>query len=556
MTSWLFVAIREDGLEDPETHNPIALNELKSHATRFAHARNRQKRLTALKGSLTRFPVAQLSQSQREIKSPIKVHQRVLHPRPRKLEKNGLDDNITHLPMVPGQGKPEPFCSPLVHELPPIMQNALEYTYEVLWPKNSPALHGELLRPTINLWRRGAMESPLEFYSQVSNAATLCLALSTDSAVMRTLSTLRIFYQSRAIALIQEELNQLSRPPSSALITCIMNVHGQGAQMFESLPNPSVPESPIFKAFNLKEYGRFAPPRAHFPALVLLVRQRGGLGSLPPRVANPLQLADICAGNISLTTPTFPLLSSIAEAADREKVVFDEKATQLLSTLGTGFRLRKYGNDYELSQLLSSACRLIAAIDESQRGAPGCYPLPSLSVKAIALQHRMLSLSTPSPPTDLVFGDLDDCIFQIVRLTTFIFSDFVFFPTAEVRNGRHRLATILKDHLTIYFGLQSAQFPGLTLGFEHDHLILWALVLGGAASSSTSSREWYVLQIFERVSAQQVTWDELQTILRRFLYYDYVLDRSVTNLWVEVSQSLQAEADLDVGLLNAGYSNW
>lgn len=290
MSSWLFVAIRGDGLGDPQTRNPIQLNELKSHATRFAHARNRQKRLTALKGSLTRFPVTQPSEGQGETKNSIKAHQRVLRPRPRKLEKNELDDSITHLPTEPDQGKPEPFCSPLVHELPPIMRNALEYTYEVLWPKNCPALQGELLRATINSWRRGGMESPLEFYSQVSNAATLCLALSTDPTVMRTLSTLRILYQSRAIALIQEALNQLVGPPSSALITCIMNIHGQGAQMFESLPNQSVPESPIFQAFNLKEYGRFAPPRAHFPALILLVRRRGGLASLPPRVANPLQL--------------------------------------------------------------------------------------------------------------------------------------------------------------------------------------------------------------------------------------------------------------------------
>jgi hypothetical protein len=251
------------------------------------------------------------------------------------------------------------------------------------------------------------------------------------------------------------------------------------------------------------------------------------------------------------------LLSLIAEAADREKGGFDEKATQLLTTLGPGFRLRNHGTDYELRQLLSSACRLIAAIDEFQREAPGRYPLPSLTVKAIALQHRMLSLSPPSPSTDLAFGNLADCIFQIVRLATFIFSDFVFFPTAEARNGRKRLATILKDHLTSYCKIYSAQLSkSPTLDFGHNHLILWSLVLGGAASSSSSSREWYVLQIFERVSAQQVTWDDLQTVLHKFLYYDYVLDRSVANLWVEAFQSLQAEVEVDVSILNVGHVNW
>ena len=228
-------------------------------------------------------------------------------------------------------------------------------------------------------------------------------------------------------------------------------------------------------------------------------------------------------------------------------------------TLGTGFRLRNHGSDYELCQLLSSACHLIVAIDEFQREAPGRYPLPSLSVKAIAFQHRMLSLSPPSPSTDLIFESLEDCIFQIVRLTTFIFSDFVFYPTAEARNGRQRLAAVLKGHLTTYFEIHSAQQlsePPRTLDFDYDHLILWSLVLGGAASSSTSGREWYVLQIFERVSVQQVTWDDLQIIMRQFLYYDYVLDRSVTNLWVEVFQSLQAEVEVDLGILNVGHGSW
>jgi hypothetical protein len=264
--------------------------------------------------------------------------------------------------------------------------------------------------------------------------------------------------------------------------------------------------------------------------------------------------ADLCAGNITLTTPTFPLLSSIAEMADCEKGTYDEKATQLLSTLGTGFRLRDYGVDHELSQLLSSACLLVAAIDEFQREAPGRYPLPTLAVKAIALQHRILSLATQSPLSiDLCTGGLEDFISQIVRLTTFIFSDFVFFPTAEARNGRQRLAATLKEFLSVCFETHSAELSELNV---FDHLILWSLVLGGIASSSIDNREWYILQTFERVAAQQVTWDDLQTILRKFLYYDYVLDRSVTNLWVEVFQSLQAETEIDTGMLNIGYPNW
>lgn len=240
--------------------------------------------------------------------------------------------------------------------------------------------------------------------------------------------------------------------------------------------------------------------------------------------------------------------------ADVQKGIFDATATKLLSTLGTGFYLRDCGVDLELGQLLSVACHLIAAIDEFQRDAPGSYPLSILAVKAIAFQHRLLSLSTQFPVSlDLCAGDWQDFIFQVVRLTTFIFSDFVFFPTAEARNGRQLLATTLKEHLVFGFKRYAFQFSQST---TFDHLILWSLVLGGAASSSTSNRQWYVRQTFDHVFAQRITWDGLQSILRTFLYYDYVLDRSTTNLWVEVFQSLQAESLVDPVTLNIDFTAW
>ncbi|KAK5063122.1 hypothetical protein LTR84_005198 [Exophiala bonariae] len=539
MSSWLFVAMRQDGLEDPQTRNPIQINELKSHATRFAHAKLRQKRLNALKGSLVHFPTTHVSKEQRETKTPSTPRQRPLQPRQSKAETE-TSNKPGALPLtVLDFGEPNPFCSQHMHEIPPIMQDCLDYGYNVLYPTNCPAIQGELLQSTVKSWRRHAMETPVVFYSQVSNIATLCLAMATDPAVMRTLSTIRVLYQAKAISLIQEALAQLVGPPSVELLSCIMNIHGQGTQMYESCPNQSVPESPIFKGFNLKHYGRFAPARAHFPALVLLAF---------PIKRDSHRDADLCAANISLTTPTFPLLSSIAETADIQKGMFDLAATKLLSTLGTGFYLRDSGVDLELHRLLSVACHLIVAIDEFQRDAPGAYPLSILAVKAIALQHRLLSLSTQSPVSlDLSAGGLEEFIFQIVRLATFIFSDFVFFPTSEARNGRQLLATTLKEHLVLGFRLYSFQMSQST---TFEHLIIWSLTLGGAASSSTSNREWYVQRLFERIFAQHVTWDGLQTILQTFLYYDYVLDKSTTNLWVEVFQSLQAESTAGPSILN------
>lgn len=296
MTSYLFVAMGEDGLEDPQTRNPIQINELKSHATRFAHAKIRQKRLNALKGNLARLPTTLAFSEPRQIKIPSKARGRLLQPRQTKAETETeteierLNAHTPHPLTVLDLRGSNPFASSHMHDLPPILQSCLDYGYEVLWPTNCPALQGALLKTARNSWRRNGMESSLVFCAQVSNTATLCLAKSTDPVFMRNLSTLRVLYQNKAIALIQEALRDLVGPPSIALISCIMNIHGQGTQMFETRQNPVIPDSPIFKGFNLKLYGRFAPPRAHYPALIMLLKQRGGLVSLPPGVADPMQL--------------------------------------------------------------------------------------------------------------------------------------------------------------------------------------------------------------------------------------------------------------------------
>lgn len=237
---------------------------------------------------------------------------------------------------------------------------------------------------------------------------------------------------------------------------------------------------------------------------------------------------------MTLTVPNFPLLSSIADLADREKDSYDEEANRLLATLGISFRLRDCGSDLLLKQLLSSAHQLTAAIDEFQRNVPGRFPLYVLVLKAIAFQHRMLCL-LPISTTDVEHGELrlEDHIFEIIRLTTFIYSDFVIFPTAEVRHGRPRLASLLKETLLLCLGPHCNQ---LSESSPFDDLILWSLVLGGVASFGSATRGWYVRQAFEHISARNLTREDLREILQTFLYWDHVLATPVTNLWVETLQ--------------------
>lgn len=48
-----------------------------------------------------------------------------------------------------GQGKIDPFNADDARNLPAVILDGLEYTYEVLWPNNRPGLSGKAMRDAI-----------------------------------------------------------------------------------------------------------------------------------------------------------------------------------------------------------------------------------------------------------------------------------------------------------------------------------------------------------------------------------------------------------------------
>jgi hypothetical protein len=99
---------------------------------------------------------------------------------------------LPHPRSILGQGKVDPFRSKHFTDLPPAMVEGLEYVYEVLWPNTAPALKGRALRDAITTWRRDGRESPLIYYSQVANVATLCHGVATDPSIQKTLLKVRL----------------------------------------------------------------------------------------------------------------------------------------------------------------------------------------------------------------------------------------------------------------------------------------------------------------------------------------------------------------------------
>jgi hypothetical protein len=98
-------------------------------------------------------------------------------------------------------------------------------------------------------------------------------------------------YQSLAMKHVRETLNSLNgQPPPDHLIRNVMRLATQGGRLLDSWTEQGLRETPLAEAFCLRLYGRFAIGFTHLQACVSLTRQRGGLGNLPPDIAQPLQL--------------------------------------------------------------------------------------------------------------------------------------------------------------------------------------------------------------------------------------------------------------------------
>lgn len=228
--------------------------------------------------------------------------------------------------------------------------------------------------------------------------------------------------------------------------------------------------------------------------------------------------------------------------ADHDAAQHDDYALGLLGTLGTGFSACMESDDCGMFRILSEACQLTVSIDQYHREVALRLPLHVLAAKAIEFQHRLLSL----PPCPLFLVDIltrraESVVYQAIRLTTLIYSDFMIFPSAEVRQGRPRLAAYLRDCLLQWFDMQGEML--ITQAVYQD-LLLWFLVLGGVASSNTTLRGWYVRQVSEQLLIRNMTWDMFEATLHLFLYWDYVFTTPVTNLWME-ARSLGTHGGLE-----------
>lgn len=209
------------------------------------------------------------------------------------------------------------------------------------------------------------------------------------------------------------------------------------------------------------------------------------------------------------------------------------EALSLSQSLGQGFNvLLQDGLQEDLVNVLYSMSELTVALDHNQRGGQHAPRLSDIVSVRTATQHRLLSLTPPSSE----LPSSDECIYNVTRLATLIYSDMVLFPLPPASTIKPRLAEILRRALDCCT-LQSCW--GL-----HPSLMLWAVVLGGIAASSIPYRYWYTRRLYSLSTELGLhCWEAAKQTLSSFLWWDYVCDPPAKKLWYESHRQYECGAD-------------
>ena len=123
------------------------------------------------------------------------------------------------------------------------------------------------------------MECPLAFHAFIYSIALHLLSLYNGRELTESAPVMRQAHKLQTIKLVNEQLRNMSGPPSDALIMAItiLAVHGER----DATVYPRIhPTSPMAEAQDLHVYGNMINDELHVQAIVSLINQKGGLDGM------------------------------------------------------------------------------------------------------------------------------------------------------------------------------------------------------------------------------------------------------------------------------------
>ncbi|KAK5059957.1 hypothetical protein LTR84_009840 [Exophiala bonariae] len=378
---------------------------------------------------------------------------------------------------------------------------------------------------------------------QVAGAANLVRADARNPQLPNDVEILRLKHQAQGLALLMNALQNLTGPASDALLMAMVM-----AGMLTD-PSPSqIPEmyrgSPLARAQHLHIYARLTLVPATMRTMLESVGKRGGISNIHDYgMTSILQFADLQASSRVGIPPAFQWVYPNSTSLCSRQPDLDEVAVNMLAVIGTGFGHREF-IDQDLARALEGAGDVTVALDSFQRQKSNGYTLIDIVDVANETQHKLLC--TINIPSAEATHDL--CLREICQWAALIYNDMVVFPLPATTGNKPRLSKGLRSALESYeiLSSKSTSLAGQVVKtVDHSDFILWALMLGAMAASSTVNTTWYVQKLGHYLSQSPYrhTWSDFRKLMLTYLWWSYILDEPGERLWWEgqlASESLDS----------------
>ncbi len=440
---------------------------------------------------------------------------------------NESDENLLmSLRTAFGGGRVDPFDADAVPGLPYWILDLVDNAWSNAWCTLRTHRNDGLVHPDVYGWRRAGLSCPALVHAHISGAIGIALAQGAWADLRPQLHRTQIYHATLAINYVRKELGRSKGPPPDELLLSIMTMSGHGEVVDDGEQGPirDHVESPLVRANRVDIFAKLQITDAHAAAFTNLVEKKGGLDNITlPGFGNLLCLTDVLQGSIKGTQPRLPFVGESDSLVSSGKHVLDSKALEFNAILGTGFEQADIVDiSSDMYTALLAVCELTAALDHFQRDKNNPPSLLDIVEYRKYVQYRLLSLA-PIVLEDTISDD--DYVYEACRTAVLIYSDLNVWPLPSSTNTRLRLAKQLRGSLKRH----ETRAPGDILPPD---LLLWVAMMGAIAASRSKHEDCFIHLLAQ--DSRGLSWDSLHSIMRHYLWCDFVVSPLAQPLWYQV----------------------
>lgn len=205
-----------------------------------------------------------------------------------------------------------------------------------------------------------------------------------------------------------------------------------------------------------------------------------------------------------------------------------------LGSLGTGFwdvwSASSSTEIQELSGVICDACDFTVVVENYIRGRWMQRTSTEILDQRNYIQHRLMSLETTEELKNQSICT-DDLHYESCRLATIAYSLLVIFPVLPIPGPFEILTERLRQEL------ETIPLEGHTIPRLRMHL--WILVMGAIACIGLPDRSWFISRIATLSQTMKICkWQDLQTVLRKFLWHPSTSNTDGIEIWNEVKEEI------------------